>query len=88
MSKLKSHSHILSLFQSHSVTLAMLDNFCFHVSAQKSKVVQHVKSERVKVVIVVKVCQVFQNIPGSQLLSDIQTFFKTDNPGIKIIHLA
>ena len=34
-------------------------------------------NERVKVakVVKVKVFQVFQNIPGSQLLSDIQTFF-------------
>ena len=34
-------------------------------------------NERVKVAKVVKekVFQVFQNIPGSQLLSDIQTFF-------------
>ena len=38
-------------------------------------------NERVKVVKVVKVAKetkvvkVFQNIPGSQLLSDIQTFF-------------
>ena len=44
----------------------------------KTKVVQHVEI-RVKVVKVakvvkVKVYQVFQNIPGSQLLSDIQTF--------------
>ena len=38
-------------------------------------------NERVKVakVVKVKVFQVFQNIPGSQLLSDIQTFF-SENP--------
>ena len=34
MSMLKSHSHALSL--SHSLTLDMLNNFCFHVHAQKS----------------------------------------------------
>ena len=51
----------------------------------KTKVVQHVKSERLKECESVRVreCemrvfsgfQVFKNIPGSQLLSDIQTFF-------------
>ena len=35
----------------------------------KTKVVQHVESERVSF-------SSFQNIPGSQLLSDIQTFFR------------
>ena len=46
----------------------------------KTKVVQHVDiylyrvNERVKVVKVARV-KIFQNIPGSQLLSDIQTFF-------------
>ena len=34
MSMLKSHSHTLSV--SHSCTLNMLNNFCFHVYAQKS----------------------------------------------------
>ena len=46
MSMLKSHSHTISLSQcltlslfhsiSHSLTLHMLNNFCFHVYAQKS----------------------------------------------------
>ena len=43
----------------------------------KTKVVQHVVKvvKLVKVAKEAKVVKVFQNIPGSQLLSDIQTFF-------------
>ena len=39
--------------------------------AMKTKVVQHVQFSSFQVFYF----QVFQNIPGSQLLSDIQTFF-------------
>ena len=42
-----------------------------------AKVVKVTKVVKVAKVARVKVCQVFQNIPGSQLLSDIQTFFLT-----------
>ena len=46
-------------------------------SACRDRVNERVKVVKVlKVVKAVKVVKVFQNIPGSQLLSDIQTFFK------------
>ena len=32
----KTHPHTLSLFHYHSLTFDMLNNFCFHVYAQKS----------------------------------------------------
>ncbi len=32
--------------------------------------------------------QVFQNFPGSQLLSDIQTFFNEDSPNGRVVHAS
>ena len=43
-------------------------------SAGRDRVNERVKVVKVAKVARVKVLQVFQNIPGSQLLSDIQTF--------------
>ena len=45
-------------------------------SACRDRVNERVKVVKVAKVARVKVFQVFQNIPGSQLLSDIQTFFR------------
>ena len=45
-------------------------------SACRDRVNERVKVEKVEKVAKVAIVKVFQNIPGSQLLSDIQTFFK------------